>query len=280
MRGGGCRQGGHPAHHGRGNQPTGTQFTGGIVPPNAHFDVASACHRARPPPSRHRPHRHPRLMGSGAVTADAASICDGLRDIWDGGGRHHDPLGGTGLGHRPQQAAPTSPPARRHSASTAPRGGCASPAAGLSGTATLNAAPSVRCRCAGRPSRFRALPTQGHGVYASVRLRGSGGGGYAAQMRVSPDGTVRVSIRRTDSNGAGTVVAPEVTIPAHAQPGGWLVLAAQVSGTTPVTLRARVWQRGSRGAGLAGHRERLGSGTDHRCGRTQPRRLHVNGLDR
>ena len=83
----------------------------------------------------------------------------------------------------------------------------------------------------------------GNGVYLyAVGRRITTAGDYRLQTRLRADGLVGVSILRTSAAGAQTVIAPEVTVPAYTFVAGDLLnVRFQVTGTSPTTLRAKVW---------------------------------------
>jgi PKD repeat protein len=99
----------------------------------------------------------------------------------------------------------------------------------------------------------------GNGVYLfTVGRRVSGAGDYRVQTRLRSDGLVGVSILRTDSAGVQTVVTAEVTVAGyHFVAGDKLNVRFQVTGTTPTTVRAKVWP-----AALSEPATWLASGTD------------------
>lgn len=83
----------------------------------------------------------------------------------------------------------------------------------------------------------------GNGVYLFAEgRRVSGAGDYRLQVRLRPDGLVGASILRTDAAGAQTVITPEATVPAYRfVAGDRLNVRLQVTGTSPTTVRAKVW---------------------------------------
>jgi PKD repeat protein len=83
----------------------------------------------------------------------------------------------------------------------------------------------------------------GSGLYVSSLLRKNAGGSYRAKLRWLGTG-VRVSLVRTSSTGAETVVVPE-TAAVTANPGQVVNVCAVASGTAPTTLRVKVWLAGT-----------------------------------
>lgn len=83
----------------------------------------------------------------------------------------------------------------------------------------------------------------GNGVYLSAMgRRVTGAGDYRFQTRLHADGLVGAMILRTDAVGAQTALTPEATVPGyHFAAGDKLNVRFQVTGTSPTTLRAKVW---------------------------------------
>ncbi|MER2137000.1 MAG: PKD domain-containing protein, partial [Arthrobacter sp.] len=81
----------------------------------------------------------------------------------------------------------------------------------------------------------------GGGVYQSVFVRDiAGKGNYAAKIRYMSNGTVGVSLNRDD-----VYLVPQTTIAGLAYgPGDRLTVRVQATGTSPTTLRAKVWKTG------------------------------------
>ncbi|MFI0419295.1 phosphatase PAP2 family protein [Spongiactinospora sp. 9N601] len=87
----------------------------------------------------------------------------------------------------------------------------------------------------------------GNGVYVTaVGRRVDGAGNYRSTLIIRPDGAVMLQLRRADSAGTETALAPLQTIPGISYtPGSLLHLRLQVVGTSPTTLRAKVWPDGT-----------------------------------
>jgi PKD repeat protein len=83
----------------------------------------------------------------------------------------------------------------------------------------------------------------GSGLYVSSLLRKNAGGSYRAKLRWLGTG-VRVSLVRTSSTGAETVVVPE-TAAVTANPGQIVNVRAMASGSAPTALRVKVWLAGT-----------------------------------
>jgi hypothetical protein len=107
----------------------------------------------------------------------------------------------------------------------------------------------------------------GNGVYLfTVGRRVSGAGDYRLQTRLRSDGLVGVSILRVDAAGVQTVIKSEVTVASyHFVAGDKLNVRFQVTGTSPTTLRAKVWP-----AALTEPATWLVTGTDSTAGLQVP----------
>jgi PKD repeat protein len=107
----------------------------------------------------------------------------------------------------------------------------------------------------------------GNGVYLfTVGRRVSGAGDYRLQTRLRSDGLVGVSILRVDAAGVQTVIKSEVTVAGyHFVAGDKLNVRFQVTGTSPTTLRAKVWP-----AALTEPATWLVTGTDSTAGLQAP----------
>lgn len=81
----------------------------------------------------------------------------------------------------------------------------------------------------------------GGGVYQSVYARDiAGKGSYSAKIRYMSNGTVGVSLNRGDA-----YLVPQTTITGLTyRPGDRLTVRVQATGTSPTTLRAKVWKTG------------------------------------
>ena len=87
-------------------------------------------------------------------------------------------------------------------------------------------------------------PTGSGSYVLVVARRVPGAGGYRSTVRVLPDGSVTVALLQFAAN--GTVVAtlqPETLVPGlRAAPGERLRVRTQATGTSPTTVRAKVWR--------------------------------------
>jgi len=82
-------------------------------------------------------------------------------------------------------------------------------------------------------------------IYGVVRYSGTTSvNGYQPKLRIAPNGAVYAHAGRVVSN-RESAVAPEVLVPGLlAQPGGFLWLRTQVTGSNPTAVRVKVWADG------------------------------------
>ncbi|GAA2422051.1 hypothetical protein GCM10010191_37140 [Actinomadura vinacea] len=87
----------------------------------------------------------------------------------------------------------------------------------------------------------------GNGVYFwTLGRRVTGAGEYRARIRLRPSGAVSLWISRTDAAQAETAVVAEQNVAGLTYaPGQALRLRMQATGTSPTTLRAKVWADGA-----------------------------------
>lgn len=107
--------------------------------------------------------------------------------------------------------------------------------------ATLGSVSSTSTDSTVRLSLDRA--PNGDGQFVSIIGRDRGSSNYEAKVRVTGTGQVTVWLART-VNGSSSVIehtTPSMTLSA----GGTLALRLQVTGTSPTTVRAKVWKDGS-----------------------------------
>lgn len=90
-------------------------------------------------------------------------------------------------------------------------------------------------------------PATGSGLYVSgIGRRIAVAGEYRAKVLLAANGSVGLSLVRTAANGAETTIQAATTIAGlNYAVGDKLVLRLQVTGTSPTTIRARVWELGS-----------------------------------
>jgi PKD repeat protein len=88
----------------------------------------------------------------------------------------------------------------------------------------------------------------GNGTRAenTVYLRRSSSGTYRGIVRVQPNGSVRVSLARSVPGSSVTTIATEVTVPGLTLAAGdGLQVRGEAVGTSPTTLRLKVWKSGT-----------------------------------
>ena len=87
----------------------------------------------------------------------------------------------------------------------------------------------------------------GNGVYFwTLGRRVTGVGEYRARIRLRPSGVVSLQLSRTDAAQAETAIVAEQTVSGLTYaPGRPLRLRMQVTGTSPTTLKAKVWAAGA-----------------------------------
>lgn len=87
---------------------------------------------------------------------------------------------------------------------------------------------------------LEAIPTGG-GAYLSTLLRSSATGDYRSRVRILADGSVQVSLTKVVA-GTETVLGSVVTLPGMKYTAGQhLRVRAQILGSSPSTLRVKVW---------------------------------------
>jgi PKD repeat protein len=91
--------------------------------------------------------------------------------------------------------------------------------------------------------RLDKVPAGGSRVDQSVILRRNANGDYRAMVRVLANGSIRAGFARTSATGVQTVFGPDVTIPGLTYAAGeTLKVRAQATGTSPTTVRVKVWK--------------------------------------
>ncbi|WP_298749745.1 right-handed parallel beta-helix repeat-containing protein [uncultured Serinicoccus sp.] len=86
------------------------------------------------------------------------------------------------------------------------------------------------------------IPSEGGGVYHSVHLRQVGSTSYRATLRVTPDGRGHLYLARVDAEGTlHDLGYHALTEPVR--PHGWLTMEFSATGTSPVSLKTRVFDR-------------------------------------
>ena len=91
--------------------------------------------------------------------------------------------------------------------------------------------------------RLDKVPAGGSRVDQSVILRRNTNGDYRAMVRVLANGSIRAGFARTSATGVQTVFGPDITIPGLTYAAGeTLKVRAQATGTSPTTVRVKVWK--------------------------------------
>ena len=86
------------------------------------------------------------------------------------------------------------------------------------------------------------LPTSG-GLYLAIAGRRVSAGQYQAKLRFRPDGSIGVGLGRLTTSWAETALVAERTVSGvRGVVGQFVRVRVQVTGTSPTTLRAKVWQ--------------------------------------
>ena len=87
-------------------------------------------------------------------------------------------------------------------------------------------------------------PATGGGLYETVIARRVAGvGDYRAKVRLLATGGVAISLARADTAGTETTIRNELTVSGLSfAPGDQLRVRLQVFGTSPTTVRAKVWK--------------------------------------
>jgi hypothetical protein len=84
------------------------------------------------------------------------------------------------------------------------------------------------------------------GMTESVIVRSNADGDYRAKVQIMPSGAVKAALYRLDAAGTQTALAKLVTVTGLTyQAGDVLNVRAQATGTSPTTLRAKVWPQGT-----------------------------------
>ena len=114
--------------------------------------------------------------------------------------------------------------------------------AGSTPAAYLNnvSAPSVDLRMAFSLDKQPA----GSGLYVRAFGRRTSAGAYNAVARVTSTGAVTLELKRAFSGGEATLLGPTVSGLAHAV-GDKLNLRLQIIGSSPTTIRAKIWKQGT-----------------------------------
>ncbi|MEJ5912809.1 right-handed parallel beta-helix repeat-containing protein, partial [Pseudokineococcus sp. 1T1Z-3] len=117
------------------------------------------------------------------------------------------------------------------------------PFGGATRSAWLQEATSVDT-VVGTTFAVPALPTRGRLTTAVVLRQTSTMASYQARVHVSPDGAAVLELVRRAADGTLTQLAPPTSV-GRLSAGQWYRVESRVTGSDPVTLRARSWVRGA-----------------------------------
>ena len=150
-------------------------------------------------------------------------------------------------------ATATVPAAAAAQVGTADDATATSTATGHAGTLQVPAGESKTVRVAGAGSAgtdvttgfsFAAVPTGG-GAYLSTTVRGTAAGDYRVKVRVTSSGAVTSQLVKA-TGGTETALSDAAAVAGVRYAAGTrLLVRVQASGSSPTTLRARVWAQGS-----------------------------------
>ena len=86
-----------------------------------------------------------------------------------------------------------------------------------------------------------SLPTRGNGMSAFVGVRSSSSGAYLADFRFGRAGALSLNIKRQRTGSQNTVLVGDTLLPTRAVAGTAYTVQVEVTGTSPVEVRARAW---------------------------------------
>jgi PKD repeat protein len=124
------------------------------------------------------------------------------------------------------------------SSSVASGVGVLSHTAGATRRATLNSTSVTDADITTDLSFDKAMT--GGGAYAGIVTRSTASDYYQSRVRFLADGTLAVQLLQ-----GGSTVLANATVPGTYTPGTQLTLRTQISGTSPTTIKAKVWVTGS-----------------------------------
>jgi hypothetical protein len=86
----------------------------------------------------------------------------------------------------------------------------------------------------------------GSGLHLSTLMRRSSGGSYAVKARVDSGGAVWLEVYRKPASGSDVTLGTAVTVPGLTYAAGdTLELRVQSVGSSPTTIRSKVWKKGT-----------------------------------
>ena len=118
------------------------------------------------------------------------------------------------------------------------------PTTGVQGGGTLEGVKSTDTDLRTTFSLDKAATGGGTYLYATGR-RVSNNNEYRALVRMQSTGTVAVSLLAYRNSSTSTVIAPEVRVPGTIAPGTPVSVRLQVTGTSPTSIKAKVWIAGT-----------------------------------
>jgi PKD repeat protein len=118
------------------------------------------------------------------------------------------------------------------------------PSTGVQGGGTLEGVKSTDTDLRTTFSLDKAATGGGTYLYATGR-RVSNNNEYRALVRMKNTGTVAVSLLAYRNSSTSTVIAPEVQVPGTIAPGTPVSVRLQVTGTSPTSIKAKVWIAGT-----------------------------------
>jgi PKD repeat protein len=118
------------------------------------------------------------------------------------------------------------------------------PSTGVQGGGTLEGVKSTETDMRADFSLDKAATGGGTYLYATGR-RVSNNNEYRALVRMKNTGTVAVSLLAYRNSSSSTVIAPEVQVPGTIAPGTAVSVRLQVTGTSPTSIKAKVWVAGT-----------------------------------
>ncbi len=86
-----------------------------------------------------------------------------------------------------------------------------------------------------------SLPAKGNGMSAFIGVRSSSSGAYAADLRFGKAGNLSLNIKRQRAGSPDVVLVRDTLLPTRAVAGTPYTVQVEVTGTSPVKVRARAW---------------------------------------
>ncbi len=93
---------------------------------------------------------------------------------------------------------------------------------------------------------FQTIPSSGSGLYVGPMMRYTPGAGLVLpRLVVSPDRSAVMNVRYSPVRGQWTILGSNYKVPFKIDPGTQVEMRAEIVGTAPATIRAKVWRVGS-----------------------------------